>query len=60
MSALKQTAFRLTEMDISIIDKTVKQLGLTSRTEALRYILRRYADETGVKKRTKRKRKKRS
>lgn len=69
-TALKQTAFRLTETDLDIIDRTTLKLGLTSRTEALRYILRRHADETGIdvprrpkkptpsKKSTKRKKKK--
>lgn len=55
MSTLKQTAFRLTKMDISIIDEAVEQLGLTSRTEALRYILRRYADERPTRRKKKRK-----
>lgn len=39
---MKQTAFRLNDLDIQILDETVKKYGLTNRTEALRYILREH------------------
>lgn len=49
MSVTKQTAFRLNETDLAIIDAAVKKLGLSSRTEALRFVLRQYADKTNIK-----------
>jgi hypothetical protein len=47
MSATVLQGFRLTPTDIEILDYAQEQRALTSRTEALRYILRDWAEEVG-------------
>lgn len=46
---MKQTAFRLNDLDIQILDDAVKKYGLTNRTEALRYILREHRKRSEVR-----------
>jgi hypothetical protein len=47
---VKQTAFRLTKEDLSILSQMQKALGLRKRTETLRFILRAYQQQvTGEK-----------
>lgn len=53
---MKQTAFRLNDVDIQILDSAVKKYGLTNRTEALRYILREHQKRQAAPKRVMRRR----
>lgn len=48
-----QTAFRLTRADLATIDAVGRQLGLSSRSEALRVILKRARDARKKPKRAK-------
>lgn len=48
MAPLKQTAFRLTDGDLDILDQVKEGMDYPTRTEALRYILRRFADQNDV------------
>jgi len=48
MANMKQTAFRLDEVDFRILDEVQQLLGASSRTDALRFILRSYARECGL------------
>lgn len=45
---MKQTAFRLTVEDLAIIDEAKRRSGLLSRADALRVVLRFWAERTGV------------
>jgi hypothetical protein len=45
---MKQTAFRLTDTDLALLDTAQERIGLTSRTEALRYMIRQWAERSGV------------
>jgi hypothetical protein len=47
-STMKQTAFRLTEEDLAILDEAKRRAGLVSRTEAFRLVLREWARASGV------------
>ena len=38
----------MNESDFAILDEAQKRIGLTSRTETLRFLLRRWADENGL------------
>lgn len=49
MSRLKQTAFRLNAADEKILAAAKKTLGLTTRTEALRFVLRQWAEQNDFK-----------
>jgi hypothetical protein len=44
---MKQTAFRLTEEDLALLDEAKRRSGLLSRTEALRLVLREWARSVG-------------
>lgn len=46
--ALQQTAFRLDAEDLEILDETMRQTGVRSRTDALRLVLRHYARQHGI------------
>lgn len=46
--AMKQTAFRLTDEDLAIIDAAKRKSGMLSRADALRYVLRFWADRAKV------------
>lgn len=46
---MKQTAFRMTDEDIAILDEAKRQSGALSRAEALRVVLRFWAESHGVK-----------
>lgn len=48
MPPLKQTAFRLTEGDLDILDRVKDGLDYPTRTEALRHILRKFAEQNHV------------
>jgi len=48
MATVKQTAFRLTQEDLAIIDAAKQRLGLADRTETLRYLLRQWPGSTAV------------
>ena len=43
-----QTAFRLTETDLALLDAAQEHAGLPYRVEALRYVLREWARMAGV------------
>lgn len=47
MAPMKQTAFRLTAEDLAIIDEAKRRSGLLSRADALRVVLRSWADGVG-------------
>jgi hypothetical protein len=47
-STVKQTAFRFTSDDLAVLDAILKHLGMHSRTEALRVVLRGYARAEGI------------
>ncbi len=46
--ALRQISFRLTVEDIAILDEAHRRYGLASRTEALRYLLRKWEGSAEV------------
>lgn len=48
LDELKLTAFRLGATDMAILDALRDKFGLRSRTEALRYAMRRTAEAEGV------------
>jgi len=45
---MKQTAFRLTDEDLALIDAAKRKSGMLSRADALRYVLRFWAEAVGV------------
>lgn len=45
---MKQTAFRLTEEDIALLDAAKEHAGVLSRSEAFRYVLRAWARSEGI------------
>ena len=47
-STIKQTAFRFTPEDLTFLDAIQGHLGMHSRTEALRVVLRSYARAEGI------------
>jgi hypothetical protein len=48
MAPLKQTAFRLDPEDFEILDEVKRRTGLAARSDALRYVLRQYAQQYGI------------
>lgn len=46
--AMKQTAFRLTDEDLAILDAAKRKSGMLSRADALRYVLRFWAERAKV------------
>ena len=48
MSSGKVTAFRLTEEELELLDVIQGQTGIRSRMEALRTVLRYYAEAKGI------------
>ncbi len=48
MVRLTQTAFRLTDSDLAILDAAQSKIGLSTRVETLRFILRQWAESSGV------------
>ena len=46
--ATKQIAFRLTPSDVEILDLVKEQMGLDSRSAALRFSIRHYARDHGL------------
>lgn len=48
MAPLKQTAFRLDGEDFDILDEIKRRTGLAARSDALRYVLRQYAQQHGI------------
>jgi metal-responsive CopG/Arc/MetJ family transcriptional regulator len=48
MAPLTQTAFRLAEEDIQILDAIKREMGFAARSDALRYALRQYARQHGL------------
>lgn len=55
-STMKQTAFRLTDEDVAILDEAQRRSGLITRSEALRLVLREWARASGVEVKVPRKR----
>lgn len=45
---LKQTAFRLTDEDLAILDEAKRRSGMLSRADALRFLLRYWAKRERV------------
>jgi hypothetical protein len=45
----KQTPFRLTPEDLSLLDAVISHVGVRSRSEALRVVLRSYARTEGIR-----------
>ena len=45
---MKQTAFRLTDEDLAIIDTAKEYLGYADRTETVRYLLRQWVGAAAV------------
>jgi hypothetical protein len=48
MAPLTQTAFRLDQEDFDILDEVKRRTGLAARSDALRYVLRQYAQQQGI------------
>jgi hypothetical protein len=48
MATIKATAFRFTAEDLALLDAIQKHVGTSSRTEALRTLLRYYARAEGL------------
>jgi metal-responsive CopG/Arc/MetJ family transcriptional regulator len=48
MSPMTQTAFRLDDEDFAILDDVKRRTGLSSRSDAMRYVLRQYAQQHGL------------
>jgi hypothetical protein len=53
MATLKQTAFRLDVEDFAILDAVKHHMGFSSRSDALRYVLRDHARREGLDTKTK-------
>ncbi|MDX2054056.1 MAG: hypothetical protein SFV15_16775 [Polyangiaceae bacterium] len=45
---LIQTAFRLGSDDLAILDAVKQKMGLVTRADALRYVLRQYSQANGL------------
>jgi hypothetical protein len=45
---MTQTAFRLDDDDFAILDEVKRRTGLAARSDALRYVLRQYAQQHGI------------
>lgn len=45
---MKQTAFRLTDEDLAILDEAKRRSGMLSRADALRFLLRFWAERANV------------
>lgn len=45
---MRQTAFRLTETDLAIMDEVARRTGLHTRVDGLRYLLRFWAERSKV------------
>lgn len=48
MATAKTTTMRLTSDDLAILDEARRRTGVISRSEALRVVLKRYADAEGI------------
>jgi hypothetical protein len=48
MAMVKQTAFRFTEEDLALLDAVQKHTGISTRTDALRAVLRSYVRAEGI------------
>jgi hypothetical protein len=48
MAMVKQTAFRFNEEDLAILDAVQKHTGISTRTDALRAVLRSYVRAEGI------------
>ena len=48
MTPLKVTGFKLTDADLKLLEVAQEHYALPSRTEALRYVLRYWAQAEGV------------
>lgn len=49
MATAKTTTMRMTAEDLAILDAVQEQWGMVSRSEALRFVLRFYANEEKLK-----------
>lgn len=45
MTRLTQTAFRLDDEDFAILDEVKLRMGFAARSDALRFVLRQYAQQ---------------
>lgn len=45
---MTQTAVRLDDVDFAILDEVKRRTGLAARSDALRYVLRQYAQQHGL------------
>jgi hypothetical protein len=45
---MKQTAFRLTDEDMAILDEAKRRSGMLARSDALRFVLRFWAERSKV------------
>ena len=48
MATAKTTTMRMTADDLAILEAAQERIGLVSRSEALRFILRHYAKAEGI------------
>lgn len=48
MATVKATAFRFTAEDLALLDAIQKHTGISTRTDALRTVLRSYARAEGI------------
>jgi hypothetical protein len=48
MAMVKQTAFRFNEEDLAILDAVQRHTGISTRTDALRAVLRSYVRAEGI------------
>jgi hypothetical protein len=48
MATIKATAFRFTADDLALLDAIQKHTGISTRTDALRSVIREYARAEGI------------
>jgi hypothetical protein len=48
MAMVKQTAFRFNEEDLALLDAVQRHTGISTRTDALRAVLRSYVRAEGI------------
>jgi metal-responsive CopG/Arc/MetJ family transcriptional regulator len=49
MATAKQTAIRLTDEDFQILDVIQSRMGFVTRSDAMRFALRQYAQANGIR-----------
>lgn len=48
MATAKQTTIRFAPEDLAILDAVLERTGLFTRSDALRYIIRKFAESEGI------------